>query len=73
MIKHYTKGDLTVVWQPDLCRHGGACARGLGAVFSPRRRPWIDLSQADDAAIVAQVERCPTGALSWIKKEPSPQ
>lgn len=71
MIKRYSNGDVTVVWQPDLCRHGGACARGLPAVFNPRRRPWIQLEHADSGAIVAQVERCPSGALSWEKHETS--
>jgi putative redox protein len=67
MVKHYTNGEITVVWEPDLCRHGGACARGLPAVFRPRLRPWIDLTPSDSTTIAAQVERCPSGALSWFK------
>ena len=70
MIHRYSNGDVTVIWKPDLCRHGGACARGLPAVFSPRRRPWIELHHADTPAIVAQVERCPSGALSWERDPP---
>ena len=67
MIKRYSNGEVTVIWQPDLCQHTGICARGLAAVFNPARRPWIELQHADTAAIVAQVERCPSGALSWEK------
>ena len=67
MKKHYTNGEVTVVWQSALCRHGGACARGLPLVFNPRRRPWIELQHADSASITAQVERCPSGALSWFR------
>jgi uncharacterized Fe-S cluster protein YjdI len=67
MIKRYTNGDVTVVWKPDLCRHTGICARGLPAVFNPSRRPWIEMGYADSAAITAQVERCPSGALSWLR------
>lgn len=65
MIKRYSNGEITVIWQPDLCRHSGVCARGLAAVFNPLRRPWIELQHADAAAIAAQVERCPSGALGW--------
>jgi uncharacterized Fe-S cluster protein YjdI len=68
--KHYTNGEVTVVWTPHLCAHSGICARGLPAVFDPRRRPWIELHHADTATIVAQVERCPSGALSWIRRVP---
>jgi uncharacterized Fe-S cluster protein YjdI len=69
MIKRYSNGGITVIWKPDLCQHTGICARGLAAVFNPSRRPWIELQHADTAAIVAQVERCPSGALSWEKSE----
>jgi putative redox protein len=69
IIKHYTNGEVTVVWKPSLCRHGGACARGLPAVFNPRRHPWIELQHSDSETIKAQVERCPSGALSWFNNE----
>jgi putative redox protein len=67
MMKKYSNGEITVLWQPDLCRHSGICARGLPAVFRPRQRPWIDLSPSDSATITAQVDRCPSGALSWVR------
>ena len=63
--KTYGNADITVTWKPDLCIHSEKCFHGLGAVFDPNRRPWIDMSAADTAAIKAQVERCPSGALSW--------
>ena len=71
MVKRYSNGEVTVVWQPDKCRHTGICARGLPAVFDPARRPWVDMEQADTVTITGQVERCPSGALSWVKNEPS--
>jgi len=40
------------------------CVRGLPLVFDPRRRPWIELASATSEQIVAQVARCPSGALS---------
>ena len=69
IVKHYTLNGITVTWQPALCRHSGICARGLPFVFDPRRRPWIELQHADAEAICAQVDRCPSGALSWKKAE----
>jgi uncharacterized Fe-S cluster protein YjdI len=60
----YTKESITVVWKPKLCIHSGICARGLHTVFNPARRPWIDLEGAEMEAIVAQVAKCPSGALS---------
>ena len=64
IIKRYSNGEITVVWQPTLCVHSGICARGLPLVFNPRRRPWIDATTATTAEIVAQVAKCPSGALS---------
>jgi uncharacterized Fe-S cluster protein YjdI len=63
-VHHYTNGELTVHWKPGLCRHTGICARGLPAVFSPGRRPWIDMTAATTDQIEAQVHRCPSGALT---------
>jgi uncharacterized Fe-S cluster protein YjdI len=67
IIKHYSNGEIAVVWQPDRCAHSGICARGLPLVFDPRRRPWVDVSAATTEEIVNQVAKCPSGALSIIK------
>jgi uncharacterized Fe-S cluster protein YjdI len=62
---HYTNGEITVVWKPGICIHSGICFKGLAGVFDPRRRPWIVMSNADTASIIAQVKKCPSGALSF--------
>jgi uncharacterized Fe-S cluster protein YjdI len=62
--KEYTRGDLTIVWQPDLCIHSGVCFHRLPAVFKPRERPWITLEAADKASVIETVNACPSGALS---------
>ena len=63
--KTYSNADITVTWKPDLCIHSEKCFHGLGTVFDPNRRPWIDMSAAGTADIKATVDKCPSGALSW--------
>jgi len=65
----YSNGKVTIVWQPDLCRHSGICVRGLPAVFDNKRRPWIDPGQADTLTMIEQVKKCPSGALSYFMNE----
>ncbi len=62
--KTYSTGELTIVWQPALCIHSEKCRHGLPGVFDPTRRPWIDAGAASAEEIIAQVGRCPSGALS---------
>lgn len=61
--RDYEGRDVTVSFDSDVCQHSGNCARGLATVFQPDRRPWIDPDQADADDVVAQVGRCPSGAL----------
>lgn len=65
----YTNGEITIVWRPSICQHTGICFRGLSPVFDPRRRPWIDPLAASTEAILEQVKKCPSGAISILNKE----
>ncbi len=67
MIKHYPKGDIAVVWDNTKCIHSGICAKGLPAVFKPKESPWVQTENATKEAIIEQVNKCPSGALT-IKK-----
>lgn len=62
--KEYSNGEVTIVWKPDLCIHSGICTKGLPQVFQPKERPWIKAEAAQTAALIRQVEACPSGALS---------
>jgi len=62
--KHYSNGEVTIVWQPHLCQHSGICFSGLPEVFDPRRKPWIEQNNSTTEKIVEQVKKCPSGALS---------
>ena len=63
----YTNGEIVVVWQPHLCIHSGVCVRMLPEVYNPQERPWVKLENTTTDRIVAQVEKCPSGALSYRK------
>ena len=68
--KQYSNGTVTIVWQPELCIHSKICWRGansLPEVFNPLVKPWINPQGAGTEQIIAQVERCPSGALSYFR------
>ncbi len=69
IIKKYKSDKLTVVWQPDLCIHSRNCFNGLPNVFNPANRPWITPENEDDDTIRIQIDKCPSGALSYILHE----
>lgn len=63
--KEYSNGEVTVVWQPAKCMHSGNCVRGLPEVFNTKVSPWIKIQNSTTEKIVAQVKKCPSGALSF--------
>jgi uncharacterized Fe-S cluster protein YjdI len=70
--KKYTNGEVTIVWKPDLCMHSAVCFKGLGEVFDPQKRPWITPEGSTTEKIVAQVKKCPSGALSYYMNSDAP-
>ena len=74
--KEYSNGEVTIVWQPDLCIHSKICWRGVGSlpeVFNPLTRPWIKPEGAETARIIEQVTKCPSGALSYYMNDKKPE
>lgn len=65
VVKEYSNGEVTIVWKSALCQHSGNCYTGLPEVFHTRRLPWITPSDAETGAIIEQVKKCPSGALSY--------
>jgi uncharacterized Fe-S cluster protein YjdI len=53
-----------------ICIHSGNCVRGLPAVFDAKRKPWITPDGAPADEVVAQVKRCPSGALQFERHDP---
>lgn len=69
LTKKYSNGEITIVWQPAKCIHSGICFKGLSGVFDPRRKPWIVMENSDTQSIKTQIEKCPSGALSYLLNE----
>ncbi|MEP2025458.1 MAG: (4Fe-4S)-binding protein [Reichenbachiella sp.] len=68
-IKHYSNDKVTVKWQSELCIHSEKCFHGLPKVFNPKERPWINIDGANSEEIIAQVGKCPSGALSIANED----
>lgn len=68
-IREYSNGELTIVWKPKLCSHAGECVKALPQVYDPKARPWIRAEGASTEALKAQINLCPSGALSYRMSE----
>ena len=66
LTKNYSNDEITVVWQSGKCIHSGNCVRNLSNVFNPNITPWIKMNNAKTSEIIATVEKCPSGALSYF-------
>ncbi len=67
--KEYSNGEVTVVWKPKVCIHSEKCFKGLPEVFDPNKKPWINAEGADTDTIKAQINKCPSGALSYYMND----
>ena len=67
--KSFEGRDVTVSFDPEVCQHSGNCVRGLAGVFDAKRKPWIDPDGAVAEEVIAQVARCPSGALRIESRE----
>jgi uncharacterized Fe-S cluster protein YjdI len=65
IIKKYTKGDLTIVWEPKKCIHAAICVKSLPKVYNPEINPWIKAENASIEELKAQIDTCPSAALSY--------
>ena len=62
-----------MVWKPAVYIHSKICWTQLTEVFNPSNRPWVNMAGADTNRIVEQVDRCPSGALSYYRNAEQPQ
>lgn len=62
--KEYSNGEVTILWKPEKCIHAGICVKTLPEVYHPKEKPWIKPENASSQALIDQVAKCPSGALS---------
>ncbi len=66
--KIYEKDSLEIIWQASKCIHSGNCVKNNPAVFKPKEKPWIHPENASEEEIIATIDKCPSGALSYRRK-----
>ena len=69
IVKKYSNGELTVVWKPNKCIHAGECVKALPQVYNPKEKPWIKAENASTEEFKAQINKCPSGALSYVMND----
>ncbi|MBD78891.1 MAG: hypothetical protein CL840_08225 [Crocinitomicaceae bacterium] len=72
-MKKYRTENLTIGWEPDKCIHSAVCISQLASVFDINKRPWINVDGASEEEIAKQIDRCPSGALSYQKRNEATQ
>ena len=60
--------ELTIHFETKTCIHARRCWLGLPKVFDPAQRPWIQPEGASTEEIVAVIDACPSGALSYERR-----
>ena len=70
-MKEYLTDEIAVIWKADLCEHSGICVKMLPKVYNPKARPWITPEHATTEELITQIDKCPSGALTYrlIEKE----
>ncbi len=69
IVKQYSNNEITVEWRPAKCIHAGECVKALPNVYDPKAKPWIKIENATSEELKAQVNKCPSGALSYIEHQ----
>jgi uncharacterized Fe-S cluster protein YjdI len=61
----YSNNDITVTYKPCVCVRAEKCAKELSEVFRTSVIPWINLDGTETKRIIKQINRCPSGALTY--------
>ncbi|MBI5974868.1 hypothetical protein HHH54_04535 [Staphylococcus sp. H16/1A] len=72
MAKRYTSDDIDVFYDIKRCIHAAECIKNSPEVFDTTKRPWIDPTQSDADSIANTIEKCPSGALTYERKDGKP-
>ncbi len=67
--KLFAGSEIDVHWDGRLCMHAEECVRASGELFVVGRRPWAEPDKVQPDEVVETCLRCPTGALTFTRKE----
>ncbi|TDF91118.1 (4Fe-4S)-binding protein [Paenibacillus piri] len=67
--KRYVGKDIEIIFHPARCIHSANCVKGLPGVFNVKKKPWIHADGETAENIAAQINKCPSGALEYIRKD----
>jgi len=68
LVKEYSNGEITILWKPKTCIHAAECVKRLPNVYKPKEKPWITIENATTEELIDQIDKCPSGALSYNLK-----
>ena len=71
LVRNYKKDGFTIIWKPAKCIHSEVCVKTLPQVYRPGEKPWIRPESAGIDELRAQIDRCPSGALTYEDSENS--
>ena len=63
--ENYKGKKITIHDNRGICAHAGRCTDGLTSVFRLKEEPWIHPDAASADEIIATIQKCPSGALSY--------
>jgi CDGSH-type Zn-finger protein/uncharacterized Fe-S cluster protein YjdI len=72
-VYRYVGGEVDVDWDERLCIHIGECGQAQGELFVAGRQPWCVPDTTTRNEVRDIVERCPSGALSYVDKSGEPE
>ncbi len=62
---NYQGKKITIHDNRGICAHAGKCTDSLASVFRLKEEPWIHPDAASADEIIATIQKCPSGALSY--------
>jgi CDGSH-type Zn-finger protein/uncharacterized Fe-S cluster protein YjdI len=68
-VYEYEGKQVDAAWDQRLCIHVGECTRAHGELFKSGRDPWGQPDRGEADYVVDVVKRCPTGALTYKRKD----
>ena len=63
--ENYVGEKITIHDNRGICADAGRCTDSLASVFRLKEEPWIHPDAADAEEIIATIQKCPSGALSY--------